>query len=268
MEVKTVDRYAQFQLATGALQVDVVLDAADYSDPHQFFLDICDAAGIDPRQVLLVWLSPPCDTYAKCDSTNQAKRCNHREHSKEVWDDTGCALVSGTRDALTELAHQHDALTHLTFSLMLVLWEAYGIPAAMENPHASMRLVPGMRSLLLRPEVCMLQVNYCVFDHPYHKHTDLFSTLPNLQPKGCTGTGRCTTHSHCPPKWGYLNQDTHLWNHHYVLGRDSDREYGVGLDRELFKNKVPENLLQELLDAALAHWGNTEEQGLRPLLLI
>ena len=162
---------------------------------------------------------------------------------------------------MTQLALRHDSLTKLSYTLLLVLWTLYGIPGAMENPHASMRLVPGMRSLLLREEVQVQEVNYCVFDHPYWKLTDIFHTLPGLALQGCTGNGRCLKWGRCLDRWGHRSQETQLWNHHFVLGRESSREYGQGLERELYKNKVPEDLLQEILDAARIFWANVGKQA-------
>jgi hypothetical protein len=68
--------------------------------------------------------------------------------------------------------------------------------------------------------------------------------------------GAPVTRSHCHGRWGYLKEETQRWKHRYTLGQDSQAEYGVGLEREYFKNKVPAGLLQEILDAAVLFWGS------------
>jgi hypothetical protein len=257
LRLHTTDRYASFTLPDGVHLIDVVLDALAFEDPQRWLTAICDALHISPRMLLLVWFSPPCDTYARCDSTNQRKRANHREFSREVWTSDGAAMLQGARQAVSALAKQHDSLTLLTYRLLILLWLLYGVPSAMENPHASMRLVPGMRALLLRTDlkVVMHTVNYCVFDHPYNKLTDIFCTLPALGLQGITKTGRCSKRQHCSPRWGARNSDTGNWVHTYSLGSDSCQEYGeTAVEREYWKNMIPGNLLKEILSAAITYW--------------
>lgn len=253
IRVLTVDRYGSFDTPTGVRHTDAVLDVLTYTDPEPLLLKICDMLQVDPRDVLLFWISLPCDTYSKCDATNTPKGANHREYSKEEW--VRDALVGGARRASTPLARLHDSLTGLTLRLMLLLWLQYRIPSVLENPHGSLRLVTQVRSLVLRPQIQYHLTNYCIYDHPYHKLTDLFTTLPELVLRGCTGTGRCTQNCHCGPKWGYINQETLQWNHKHALGREAHREYGdTVVEREYYKNMVPQGLLQEVLDRAHSYW--------------
>ena len=92
---------------------------------------------------------------------------------------------------------------------------------------------------------CLL-VNYCVFQHIFMKPTLLWTTLVDLQLKGCTGDGRCRNASHCQAG----NMVKGEWQHTYVIAGDAKRRY-PGSDLEEQKNKVPKLLLKEVLEEAL-----------------
>lgn len=255
----TVDQAAVFRTETLTLHTDVVVTAGeDATCPWELLQLICAKAGVCLADVVLVWFSVPCDTFGRCDSSNQTRGFNHREHAPEMWDASGAGLLQGCREPVTELARQHNKLLELTLATMELLWVLFAIPSILENPHANMRLVPPMRAFAQRLEVHTHTVNYCVYGHPYCKLTDLWTTIPHLSLMACTGTGRCTQRKHCSNKWGYRSQETGKWRHRYTIGGAASRIYGKGLDVEWWKNKVPARLLREVLDAAVGYWGCQE----------
>ena len=93
--------------------------------------EICIEAGILMDEVLLVWASPPCETYTCLDWTNIWRGCNARDHS----DPTKPPRNNDSKYAVK--ARRHDAMTeNLTHSIVADHAAGDTYDAAVENPLA------------------------------------------------------------------------------------------------------------------------------------
>ena len=96
------------------------------------------------------------------------------------------------------------------------------------------------------------KVNYCAYNHPYFKPTNIWFNLP-WTPEGTTATGTCK--GNCGQ--GYVNPETGRYKHRKTIGRLSAMEVGQGAEKQSIKAAVPEMLLNEILEVSAIGIGVT-----------
>jgi len=211
-----------------------------YSRRGRMVLDVCKKLNIDPAEVLFVWASPPCDTYSKLGPVNAGRGTHTRNYKDPAWP------PRHDGSSQSKKAEQADDMTeNLTHSLMKAR-ELYNIHYAVENPAGGMSRRPFMQNPDWLQHTQCLIVDYCAFNHPVKKPTNIWISEMTWTPTGETGDGRCN--QACSS--GSIDPVTHKHRHNTVLAGRGDRALKPPhIDRQ--KNSVPALLQQELLKAAM-----------------
>lgn len=201
----------------------VVQDLATQDiQPGPLLQHICDVAGIQLCDVLLMWSSPPCESYSHCNHSLKPKRCEPR-------DEDGLPLQGERGDA----ARVHDQLVQ-----NIKIMQDKVQRSVMENPAKGL----ARQSFMTSPTH---KVDLCAFGWPYRKTTDLWVQGFTYQPTGSSGDGRCKRK--CGQ--GEYRQDTGRFRHYHVLAGEAERG-PRGKGRRAEKHGMPKELLQEILMAA------------------
>jgi hypothetical protein len=215
------------------------LDTYDYG---KIITNICAGQDIRPDQLVLVWASPMCRTYARANSANAWANNHYRDTSDPAHPPKDCY------DLKRERAVNHDNMIQsllASFQRLHLLDPACCV--AMENPAASLRMRPFVRLFELVLSLTRHTVNYCAYMAKVLKPTDIWVNF-DWTPQGTTGDGRC--HRSCIQGRHVLSDS----------GRKSYRhpEHLAGKAEALPKgfmatSSVPALLHQELLSAAQVH---------------
>jgi transposase InsO family protein len=219
----------------------LIRDVADF-EYGKIITGICASQGIRPDQLVLVWSSPMCRTYARANLANAWNNNHFRDTKDSAHPPKDCV------DAKREMDVQHDAIIH---SLLASFERLHSFDphccVAMENPAASLRMRPFVRMFELVLSLTRHTVNYCAYLVKVFKPTDVWVNFP-WTPQGTTGDGLC--HRAC-----FHGQ--HVMS---ASGRKSFRhpEHLAGKAAALPKgfmatSRVPTLLHQELLSAARLH---------------
>jgi hypothetical protein len=154
---------------------------------------ICDQAGIQMADVLLVWASTPCETYTTLDYTNSSRGNHYRDHgsaTKEPRSVESCITEDDfmrrrkaiQHDQLTEgvvRSFREDNLRHRNYSFCL------------ENPAGMLAERPFMTVSDWLSLGVRRVVNYCNYGGRFLKPTHIWSSLRQWVPGGQSGCGRC-----------------------------------------------------------------------------
>ena len=238
MGINSVTAGMGFQKALSDVSTLLLMDLS-LSIRERMVMDVCKKMGVNPKDVLLVWASPPCDTYSKLGPVNEGRGTHTRDFTDPTWpprkDGSEQAQRAEAADALTE---------NLGLSLMTAKKE-HGIEFAQENPTGGMSRRPFMQCPeWLECTQCMT-VDYCAYDHPAKKPTNIWVSEFGWIPKGTTGDGRC--HRLCNA--GEINESTGGYQHEAVLAGRGDRPIATS-DIRKHKYAVPKQLLREIVLAA------------------
>jgi len=207
---------------------------------------ICDDASIDPKDLLIVWASPPCRTFSPADYSNISRNNNFRDHTDPTRPPTR------SNPAKAAIARDHDLLVQR-------IWEfidhcrTVGADArcCMENPRGSLACREYMQVGQLPQRIRQVTVDQCAFGRDYRKATDLWHDVPSWRPSGRTGDGRC--HGRCGK--GYVKNG--FFRHHKALAMEPIRgPRGRGHTKE--KNALPAELLEEFALEVMRTTSNLE----------
>lgn len=164
----------------------VVMDLTTIA-PRWWILEACRKAGVNPRTVEAVFISPPCETYSHSDPSNKrwGQLYNYRDHEDP---ERPPAHLIGTKKGNKAVLHDH--LTWAVSELVLTL----DLPWWVENPQAYLQCRPHMARLDQYKQV----VHYCAFWSskeartwkPIKKPTNIWTNI-EWAPCGCSRTGQC-----------------------------------------------------------------------------
>ena len=165
--------------------VSLQLDLLRYSAPDLLRL-ICEQAAINPKDLLLVWSSPPCRTFSPADPSNLSRNNNFRDHSQPTKPPTR------TNPEKARIAVEHDRLVQRILEFYEYC-EIVGLECntVMENPRGSLGVREYMQPEALPREMEKVTIDQCAFGREYKKRTDLWHDLKLWKPQGYTGDGRC-----------------------------------------------------------------------------
>ena len=216
-------------------------------DPSTLVQRVCEALNLDPRQVLLVWASTPCETFSRADPSNITRGHHYRDHS----DPEKPPKSDDLSDLKVLKAVEHDQfLPRLQQMVAADRQRGLQYNFVFENPRASLRCRPYMQ-LCAWPKVVDVvrrTVDLCAFRHIYKKGTDLWTSLSDWNPRGTTGNGRCQQ------KCEGGKASSKGYRHFYALAVEPERELqGQGVTAR--RNHMPELLLKEIVRAAQAGTG-------------
>jgi hypothetical protein len=206
----------------------------DLSRTRSMITKVCKRLKIDMNCVLFVWASPPCNTYSKVGTVNLKRNCHFRQYEDPEWPPRKDGSVYG------KTALEHDNMnTDLVTSLMKANQE-HGIQFAIENPRGGLRRRPFMNQL----KSCRCCIDYCAFDHPFMKQTDIWTSAKTWRPTGITGDGKC--HGRCNS--GEINTRTGMYKHKKTIAGSVGRG-PTGKNIKMQKSMVPDLMLDEILEA-------------------
>ena len=212
-------------------------------DPTRLLQHICEAAGVQPEEVLLVWASTPCETLSAADPSNSSRGNEHRDHQ-----DPERPAKQDRTDGKAAKAELHDRFLPALMT-MAACDRVRGLHYnfLFENPRASLRRRPYMH-LSVWPrvlEVVRRSVHLCAFRHYFKKATDLWTSLTAWVPKGTTGDGLCGDSCEV----GGRSSTSGRYVHDYAMSVDPKR-FPQGKGATARKNAMPRMLLDEVLEAA------------------
>ena len=185
-------------------------------------------------QVALLAMSPDCTTFSKADSSNVTKGHNYRLHDKGHPN----RPPKDNYSSKGKKAHLADAMVMKAIELVRYMWTnrlggREDMPVYMENPVGSLCRQDYMREWECSLEVVKVPIDYCAYDHWYHKPTHIWTNLKRWKPKGRTGSGRCR--GMC--KHGLMGTKGR-WVHKYKIAQGSTQAKG-GKGRKAYKNMMP-----------------------------
>ena len=183
------------------------------------------------RANVLVWMSPPCTTFSKADSSNRNRRNRHglklgyRNHHKKAR--------PPMRTVRGQLAVQDDKLVQQWLGEVLT----WGVDWIMENPVGSLVRRPYMKKLLKGHKYKLERVDYCAYGRLDKKPTHVWTSLVQWQPRGTTTTGLCAGRGKCTGMQG---------NQHTTQVTGGRKRCVPGKGAVSAKSAVPEMLMDEL----------------------
>ena len=210
------------------------------STPAESWRKILDAAGVGWDEVLLVWASPPCQTFSPADYSNISRGHAFRDHSDPHRPPTK------TNRNKAEVARQHDELVqHIMTMQEYAAKKVAGIACFLENPRGSLACREYMGEDELDPMWRRSELDQCAFGRDYKKSTHLWHNLSCLTLVGVTGDGKC--HGRC----GKGHMVGGYYKHFKALAMEPIRgPRGPGHTQE--KNALPQQLLEVLLEQVIA----------------
>ena len=196
-------------------------------------------AKVDWEDMLLVWVSPPCQIFSPADYSNISCGHAYRDHSVTSKPPTQVNVAK----ALT--ARLHDQLVQQVLAMQeYAMKRVSGILCLLENPRGSLVCRDYMQPGELNGVWERLDVDQCAFGREYRKATHLWHNSPGLRLQGVTGDGKC--HGKCG-KGKWVNGH---FQHVKALAMEPWRgPVGPGHTKE--KNALPQMLLGEILDRVL-----------------
>ena len=202
--------------------------------------DVCKHLNINPADALMMWASPPCDSYSKLGPVNAGRGTHTRDYTDPTWPPRKDGSSQGRK------AQAADELTENLTHTLLDAHTAEVIQCAVENPTGGMSRRPFMNNPDWLQHTQCLVVDYCAFKHPVKKPTNIWISETTWEPKGETGNGRCN--QACSS--GSIDPETKRHRHYAVLAGRGDR--GLQPPRiQQQKNSVPALLQREILQAVI-----------------
>jgi transposase InsO family protein len=229
-------RYEALSPTAGFIQIDIL-----QQDPRTLIKKICQAAGVHPSQVIMVWASPPCETFTNA-AYNVGRGEGHGYNYRDFKDPERGPCCEEDECPYRQKATLHDkCVPHLQEMVKADWQEGFTYDYVVENPHGCLGLRPYMETNEWPEQrVNKFTVDQCAFGKLTQKPTDLWTSLSSFRPIGSTGDGRC--HSRCGR--GYFTE-TGSYKHVQAYAQEPHRQ-PRGPDRV----SIPPLLLEEVLGSA------------------
>ena len=216
---------AVFAVQHGQQDVVLKMDLNGEETPEALLETICKKAGVERKDIVLAWASPPCETYSRANWSNLSRGNHYRDKSG------GESTVSEEK---ATKARQHDRLTQRVKEVLQMIKFF-----VMENPQGGMEKMWFMADWESKKRV----VELCAYMWPFKKTTNLWTNLGKLwQQNGTTGNGRCG--DKCTQ--GDMDPITKRFRHFMALAVHPERgPRGVGSAK--MTCGIPDMLITEIL---------------------
>ena len=227
---------------------------------------ICEAVGIKPEQVVLVWSSPPCESYSQLQYTNYSRG----NHCREVHDPQRPprSLKSCEKQAdydKRQLAYTHDdMISRVNASHVRDHQRGLKYALAVEHPANSMlQHRPFMQQTDWTELTDRTVVDYCNYcSSHYHKPAGMYTSQFGWKPAGKSGTGRCCQDCNAGRwTWDDTRKSGVRYVHDFQLGGPAEK--APPSEKIVDRWHVPEELFEEVMEAAVKHsaeCGSSEER--------
>ena len=227
---------------------------------------ICEAVGIKPEQVVLVWSSPPCESYSQLQYTNYSRG----NHCREVHDPLRPprSLKSCEKQAdydKRQLAYTHDdMISRVNASHVRDHQRGLKYALAVEHPANSMlQHRPFMQQTDWTELTDRTVVDYCNYcSSHYHKPAGMYTSQFGWKPAGKSGTGRCCQDCNAGRwTWDDTRKSGVRYVHDFQLGGPAEK--APPSEKIVDRWHVPEELFEEVMEAAVKHsaeCGSSEER--------
>jgi hypothetical protein len=217
---------------------------------------ICDLAGIEMEDILLVWASPPCESYTSLDYTNSSRGNQYRDHESTTREPRSVESCVTEEDfKKRRKAMEHDQMAEgLVRSFTQDNYRKRNYSYCLENPMGMLAERPFMHVSEWLSLGVRRVVNYCNYGGRFLKPTLVWTSLRLWVPGGQSGTGRCGENCGAGSwKWvppsqrkagvGYSHDEQ-------IGGPTSKTKSGFGPKKHQ-RWHVPAPLLEEVLSVAL-----------------
>ena len=203
--------------------------------PAEAWQRVLERAGLEWEDILVVWASPPCQTFSPADYSNITRGHAFRDHSDPNKPPTRVNMSKA------EVARRHDLLVQQILSMQEYIRKRVpGVECFLENPRGSLACREYMSPDELDPMWQRADIDQCAFGREYKKSTHVWHTVLGLKLEGSTGDGKC--HGRCGK--GHLVGG--YFKHFKALAMEPCRgPRGPGHTKE--KNALPKGLLETVL---------------------
>ena len=185
----------------GVNNVTIAMDLNGQETPEEIIQIICKKAQIKPEDIVLMWASPPCETFSRANLSNLSRGTNHRKNDGQMTPEDG---------PQGDTARQHDRLVKRVKQVLSLVKRS-----VMENPASGLENMWYMAGDKERKQV----IELCSYAWPFKKTTNLWVNGFDFKPKGSTGDGRCN--AKCDQ--GAFDKVTGRFKHFMALAVDPQR---------------------------------------------
>ena len=230
--------------------------STDWDQEGSIVQHICDLVGLSIDQIVLLWASPPCETYSQLqygmaergDAHRDTKDPNRPPRTLE-------SCEKPAHFAKRKLAASHDRMNgNLARSLAADKKRGLDFTFGWENPAGGMMSNQEFMNTTDWTELTDRQiVDYCNYwTSLSHKPTALWLSHCGWVPGGKSGTGRCAQACHCG-RWILDSERVNgmKFQHDFQLGGPKSR--APPAESLQTRWHVPEELFFEVLSAAAKH---------------
>jgi hypothetical protein len=211
---------------------------------------ICGILNIDINEIMLVWASPPCESYTWLGFTNESRGNHFRNHqSEEKGPRVPESCHSKEDHEKRMIAQDHDTLTEgITLSMLQDNTQSRVYHYALENPRGMLQNRPFMSSAEWLRETAKLLQHWCNWGGQFHKPSHIWTSLIDWCPGGKSGTGKCDqTCSAGRWEWDKERKWGMKYTHDCHIGGPSEKKGVQEGSQKQQRWKVPGDFLDELL---------------------
>ena len=163
--------------------------------------EICEAAGINLKEVAAVFAGPPCETYSPADACNISRGNEYRNHADANKGPRGWSTVHCEADKLKrERAILHDNMITNVIRSIVEERKHNEFEVVLENPVGSLKKRPFMQTEEWKELTDLKTVDYCAYGAEVRKSTNIWTTMRDWTSRGKTVNGRCKCCEHTGEK--------------------------------------------------------------------
>ena len=216
---------------------------------------LCDKLDILMEEILIVWASPPCETFTKLDATNVFRGNEHRNHETESKEPRTIESCHSEADFAkrTKAINDDRMVAGLNAGFLKDNRDGRMYEYAEENPQGMLAERPYMQSAEWVRAVLRQLVHYCNYGGQFHKPTHIWTSLKQWVAGGRSGCGQCCQNCEAG-RWKWVEKSIRTTGIQYVHdkqigGPNEKRGTEKGSQKEQ-RWKVPVDLLEEIVEQA------------------
>ena len=216
---------------------------------------LCDKLDILMEEILIVWASPPCESFTKLDATNVSRGNEHRDHETESKEPRTIESCHSEADFAkrTKAINDDRMVAGVNAGFLKDNRDGRMYEYAEENPQGMLAERPYMQSAEWVRAVLRQLVHYCNYGGQFHKPTHIWTSLKQWVAGGRSGCGQCCQDCEVG-RWKWVEKSVRTTGIQYVHdkqigGPNEKRGTEKGSQKEQ-RWKVPVDLLEEIVEQA------------------